>query len=105
MADTLPAIKKSVSIPHEDGNGRPQGEESCDVTTVQTFRQDARRGKAPFELWKYCKCDGKKKEEKKATIKTKMDQKSIPQNRLHSSKIAARVLATHQYSHNYLRGP
>ena len=24
----------------------------CDVTTVQMFRQDARRGKALFELWK-----------------------------------------------------
>ena len=30
----------------------PQGEEPCDVTTVQMFRQDARRGKAPFEHWK-----------------------------------------------------
>ena len=37
---------------HKDGNGRPQGEEPCDVITVQRFRQDARRGKAPFELWK-----------------------------------------------------
>ena len=55
VADTLPAIEISVStqyIPHKDGNGRPQGEEPCDVTTVQMFRQDARRGKAPFELWK-----------------------------------------------------
>ena len=29
-----------------DGNGRPQGEEPCAVTTIQMFRQDARRGKA-----------------------------------------------------------
>ena len=40
---------KYQSVPHRDGNGRPQGEEPCDVTTVQLFRQDARRGKAPFE--------------------------------------------------------
>ena len=40
------------SVPHKDGNGRPQGEEPCDVTTVPLFRQDARRGKAPFEHWK-----------------------------------------------------
>ena len=32
--------------------GLSQGEEPCDVTTVQLFRQDARRGKAPFEHWK-----------------------------------------------------
>ena len=51
VADTLPAIKYQ-SVPHKDGDGRPRGEEPCDVTTVQTFRQDARRGKAPFELWK-----------------------------------------------------
>ena len=49
---------KYQSVPHKDGNGRPQGEEPCDVTTVQMFRQDARRGKAPFELWK---CEGEKK--------------------------------------------
>ena len=45
-------IKKYQSEPHKDGNGLPQGEEPCDVTTVQMFRQDARRGEAPFELWK-----------------------------------------------------
>ena len=38
---------KSVGIIHT-----PQGEEPCHVTTVQMFRQDARRGKAPVELWK-----------------------------------------------------
>ena len=35
-----------------DGDGRPRGEEPYDVTAVQMFRQDARRGKASFELWK-----------------------------------------------------
>ena len=52
VADTLPAKKKNQPVPHKDRNGRPQGEEPCDVTTVQMFWQDARRGKAPFELWK-----------------------------------------------------
>ena len=49
VADTLPAITIYQSVPHKDGNGRPHGNEPCDVTTVQMFRQDARRGKAPFE--------------------------------------------------------
>ena len=40
--------------------GLRERKEPCDVTTVQIFRQDdARGGKAPFELWK--KCEGKKK--------------------------------------------
>ena len=38
--------QKYQSLPHMDGNGRPQGEEPCAVTTVQMFRQDVRRGKA-----------------------------------------------------------
>ena len=52
VAGTLPAIKVSQPVLHKDGKGRSQGENPRDVTTVQMFRQDARCGKAPFELWK-----------------------------------------------------
>ena len=41
VADTLPAIKMPVSTAQGGENGCPQGEEPCDVTMVQMFRQDA----------------------------------------------------------------
>ena len=47
-----PRVPCLLEYVYKDGNGRPQGEEPCDVTSVQMFRQGARRDKALFELWK-----------------------------------------------------